>query len=60
MPDSMVVVMATALPYLSTMDRCVVPRPSAALLPMAGVPNSPAVAVPMLRVVEISAARPRR
>ena len=61
MPLSIVVVMTTTLPSLSTIDMCVVPLPSCTLLP-AGVlvANTPACAVPMLRVVEISAARERR
>ncbi|MNW20614.1 hypothetical protein D3C71_2210940 [compost metagenome] len=54
------VVITTELPCLSTMVKCVVPRSLSGVTPAAGVPKSPAVAVPMLLVVLIKAARLRR
>ena len=57
MPDSTVVVMDTTLPRRSTMVKCVVPASLTRLVPKALVPSTPALAVPMLRVVLISAAR---
>ena len=61
MPLSMVVVIDTALPCASTMDRCEVPLPSWALLPMACAPAKlPGCATPMLALKRISLARSRR
>ncbi|OQB98669.1 MAG: hypothetical protein BWX79_03274 [Alphaproteobacteria bacterium ADurb.Bin100] len=60
MPLSMVVVITSTLPFLSTMVMCVVPLPSALLMPSGAVVKVPATAVPMLRVKSIRLARLRR
>jgi hypothetical protein len=60
MLDSTVVVMLSALPWASTMLMWVVPDSLTSTTPCEGVPKLPAWAVPMLLVVEMSAARWRR